>query len=175
MSQYGYLWVKNENEGVIKGYTGEEEPLIGGKSPKEMMRILACDHSMYVQTNPESGETKSMMQNGTFNCQVDMDQSMPILYKAFIEGTKCEVEIYLMQIGKGETAAGAGSGGKYENYAVITLHKARIARVSLTKPPVYTKNDLGDLLDVSFSYGYFKLYHLDKKEAVWEFKKKSGQ
>ena len=106
MSQYGYLWVKSEGEGVIEGFTSEKTPLLDGKNPEKMMRILACDHSMYVQVNPESGETKSMMQNGTFNCQIDIDKSMPILYKSFIEGTRCEAEIYLMQVGKSDEPGG---------------------------------------------------------------------
>lgn len=173
MSQYGYLWIKSRKDGVIEGYTGEKEPLIGGKGTEKMSRIVACDHSMHVQTNPESGETRGMMQNGTFNLQVDIDQAIALLYKNFIEGTPCEVEIYLMQIGKRATAGGEGS-GNYENYCKVVLKDARLARVTLTKPPVYTGNDMSDLLDISFSYGEFQIEHKDGKSAEWKFTQKAG-
>ena len=73
-----YLWCKSLSDGVIKGYISEEAKLIGGKSPKEICRILACDHTMFVATNPESGESRGMMKNGTFNAQVDIDKSLPL-------------------------------------------------------------------------------------------------
>ena len=175
MADVAYLYVEDKDSGKhLVGYTGELDETFSGDSVKEFCRVQACDHSVSIPTDAQTGAAVGQAMHGAFNVTINLDKFSPVAYQYLSQAKRVNVRIHFFRMGQAETASGA-SDPKFSNWFTVLLTDARIVGLHLHKAMAMGGGNVPDMLDVQFRY--YKIQwqeHEDKVEAEYEWKKKSA-